>query len=112
MAETRRRASATAADAIRQPHQLGAAGPITPPLHGKVELQGREFIVTLGCALAAWLLAQPPNEHDKIWEVQRELDFPKYVFGVSGPPPGGTIMDQVLPRYARLLARHKADKAL
>ena len=54
----------------------------------------------------------PPNEHERIWAVQKELDFPHYVFGVSGRPPLGSVMEQVLPRYAQVLGRHKADREL
>src|SRR5215467_6897961 len=54
----------------------------------------------------------PPNEHEKIWAIQKELDFPNYVFGVSGQAPVASVMDKVLPRYAKALTRHKADKTL
>jgi hypothetical protein len=33
-------------------------------------------------------------------------------FGVSGQPPVASVMNKVLPRYAKALGRHKADKAL
>lgn len=54
----------------------------------------------------------PPQDHDRIWEIQRQLDFPGYVFGVQRPEPGETMMDTVMPRYALSLARHRDDKAL
>jgi carbonic anhydrase/acetyltransferase-like protein (isoleucine patch superfamily) len=53
----------------------------------------------------------PPERHDEIWAIQQALDFPKYVFGVDRPPPGGTIMPLVMPRYARALkAWHDGDR--
>ena len=52
----------------------------------------------------------PPVEHDAIWSIQEKLDFPKVIFGVERPPPGDTIMPDVMPRYAKLLQRHKHDK--
>lgn len=54
----------------------------------------------------------PPHEHDAIWAIQKTLDFPRYVFGVSRPPAGGSIMPDVMPRYARALGRHGADRVL
>jgi carbonic anhydrase/acetyltransferase-like protein (isoleucine patch superfamily) len=54
----------------------------------------------------------PPHEHDAIWALQKPLDFPGYVFGVRRPPPGGTMMPGVMPRYARRLARHRDDRAV
>lgn len=51
----------------------------------------------------------PPDRHDEIWAVQKPLDFPKYVFGVDRPPPGASIMPDVMPRYAAALRRWHAD---
>lgn len=53
----------------------------------------------------------PPDDHEKIWAVQKPLDFPRYVFGVGRPPPGETIMPEVMPRYAAALCRrHATDR--
>jgi carbonic anhydrase/acetyltransferase-like protein (isoleucine patch superfamily) len=53
----------------------------------------------------------PPEAHTRVWEIQKGLDFPGYVFGVDRPPPGGTFMPDVMPRYARALRRwHEADQ--
>lgn len=55
----------------------------------------------------------PPDQHDAIWTLQKPLDFPGYVFGVDRPPPGGSIMPDVMPRYAAFLHRaHAGDTAL
>lgn len=51
----------------------------------------------------------PPEAHEEIWSIQRDLDFPRYVFGVDRPPEGQTIMPEIMPRYARALARWHAD---
>ena len=53
----------------------------------------------------------PPERHEDIWALQKPLDFPGTVFGVARPRPGETFMPEVMPRYARALARHKNDKA-
>ena len=53
----------------------------------------------------------PPERHEDIWALQKPLDFPGTVFGVARPRPGETFMPEVMPRYARVLARHKNDKA-
>ncbi|GGF27818.1 hypothetical protein GCM10011611_37260 [Aliidongia dinghuensis] len=55
----------------------------------------------------------PPDQHEKIWAIQKPLDFPRYVFGVERPPEGETIMPTVMPRYARALRRrHAADREI
>ena len=52
----------------------------------------------------------PPMDHEQIWAVQRELDFPGYVFGLPRARAGETIMPELTRRYARLLGRHEADQ--
>jgi carbonic anhydrase/acetyltransferase-like protein (isoleucine patch superfamily) len=54
----------------------------------------------------------PPDRHDEIWAIQRELDFPGTVFGVERPPPGETIQPEVTRRYAELFGRHRDDRPL
>ncbi len=54
----------------------------------------------------------PPQEHERIWSIQKPLDFPQYVFGVPRPPEGESLMPNVMPRYARFLRRHQEDTAL
>ena len=51
----------------------------------------------------------PPDAHDEIWAVQRDLDFPGYVFGAERPGDGGTFMPDVMARYAASLVRRHAD---
>lgn len=52
----------------------------------------------------------PPECHEEIWEVQKPLDFPKYVFGAERPAPGQSMMPGVMPRYAEFLRGHKQDR--
>jgi carbonic anhydrase/acetyltransferase-like protein (isoleucine patch superfamily) len=54
----------------------------------------------------------PPHEHERIWEIQRALDFPKYVFGVDRPEADQTFHPAVMPRYAKLLRHHSGDRPL
>jgi len=52
----------------------------------------------------------PPDQHDAIWAIQEKLNFPKVAFGVERPPPGESLMPEVMPRYAKLLQQHKDDE--
>jgi carbonic anhydrase/acetyltransferase-like protein (isoleucine patch superfamily) len=54
----------------------------------------------------------PPDAHERIWAIQRELDFPGYVFGLPRARAGETIMPELTRRYARLLGRHGADQEI
>jgi carbonic anhydrase/acetyltransferase-like protein (isoleucine patch superfamily) len=51
-----------------------------------------------------------PDRHDDIWEAQKELDFPGYVFGLDRETPD--LMVQLTERYGRSLARHADDVRL
>lgn len=52
----------------------------------------------------------PPEQHEEIWAVQRELDFPGYVFGLERPGPGNSLMPGIADRFGRSLARHADDE--
>jgi carbonic anhydrase/acetyltransferase-like protein (isoleucine patch superfamily) len=52
----------------------------------------------------------PPDRHDEIWAIQRELDFPGTVFGLERPKSGETIAPAVTRRYADLFGRHRGDR--
>jgi len=50
----------------------------------------------------------PPDRHDEIWELQHDLDFPGYVFGLDRETPD--LMVQLTERYGSSLARHRDDR--
>ena len=51
-----------------------------------------------------------PEQHDALWAVQKDLDFPGYVFGVdrSGTAP----MVELTEKWARSLGQHASDELL
>ncbi|MHC3468642.1 gamma carbonic anhydrase family protein [Streptomyces sp. 7R007] len=49
-----------------------------------------------------------PEQHDQLWEVQRELDFPGTVYGV----PRGTSMRDIMARQADFYGAHLEDHPL
>ncbi len=54
----------------------------------------------------------PPDEHERIWAIQRTLDIPRTVFGLERAPEGETIMPEVTRRYGRVLGAHRQDHPL
>jgi carbonic anhydrase/acetyltransferase-like protein (isoleucine patch superfamily) len=52
----------------------------------------------------------PPDAHDRIWAVQKPLDFPGFVFGEGRPQAGESFMGRMMPRYGAALARHRDDR--
>lgn len=83
-------------------------------IHGVVHVNTRllpDALVPIGwIAVGDPAQILPPNEHDKIWAVQKELEFPRTVFGLPRPEKGESIMPKMAERYARALARHKDDR--
>lgn len=51
-----------------------------------------------------------PDQHEAIWEIQKTLDFPGFVFGLERPADGGSIMPELTRRYARSLSMHRQDQ--
>lgn len=51
-----------------------------------------------------------PDRHEEIWALQKDLDFPGYVFGLDRETPD--LMIQLTERYGVALARHAADRRL
>ncbi|WP_298741860.1 gamma carbonic anhydrase family protein [uncultured Microbacterium sp.] len=49
-----------------------------------------------------------PDRHDEIWALQKDLDFPGYVFGLDRATPD--LMVQLTERYGAALARHAHDR--
>jgi gamma-carbonic anhydrase len=51
----------------------------------------------------------PPDQHDELWPVQRRMDFPRTVFGLSREE---ATMEKVARRYAEQFGRHREDRVL
>jgi carbonic anhydrase/acetyltransferase-like protein (isoleucine patch superfamily) len=51
----------------------------------------------------------PPDQHDELWPVQRSMDFPRTVFGLSREE---ATMEKVARRYAEQFGRHREDRVL
>jgi carbonic anhydrase/acetyltransferase-like protein (isoleucine patch superfamily) len=54
----------------------------------------------------------PPQEHEAIWAVQKDLDFPGYVFGLERPAAGKSLMPGISERFGRALGRHRGDQQI
>jgi carbonic anhydrase/acetyltransferase-like protein (isoleucine patch superfamily) len=51
----------------------------------------------------------PPGEHEAIWAIQQQLDFPGEVFGVERSPE---MMTEIMGRYTAYLAGHRDDRII
>ncbi len=53
----------------------------------------------------------PPQEHDRIWAIQKPLDFPREIFGLERSS-NGVFMPAMTRRYSRALERYKSAVAI
>ena len=53
----------------------------------------------------------PPQEHERIWAIQRPLDFPGRVLGVQRGDPE-EMMEAATRRYADRFGRHRQDRVV
>ena len=51
----------------------------------------------------------PPDEHERIWAVQKPLDFPRFVYGVERAPEGENNMKEITRLLSEALGSHKDD---
>lgn len=81
---------------------------INAVVHLRTELPA-ETVVPIGwIAVGDPLQILSPDRHEQIWEAQKELDFPGYIFGIDRDTPD--LMVQLTERYGRSLARHAHDR--
>jgi hypothetical protein len=52
----------------------------------------------------------PPDRHDEIWAIQRELGFTREAFGMDSPADGETLMPEAMARYSQLFGAHRDDR--
>ena len=81
---------------------------INAVVHLRTTLPAETVVPIAWVAVGDPLQILPPHEHEKIWEAQRELDFPGYVFGLDRSTPD--LMVQLTERYGRSLSRHSDDR--
>ncbi|MBN2009006.1 gamma carbonic anhydrase family protein [candidate division KSB1 bacterium] len=53
-----------------------------------------------------------PDQHEQLWEIQKELNFPLSVYGVDRPATGESNMQEITEYYSKMLSSHKDDEFL
>ena len=84
-------------------------------IHGVVHLRSRlaaGSVVPIGwVAVGDPARIFPPGEHERIWAIQKPLDFPGQVFGLERVP-AEELMPEMTRRYAGALGAHRDDRRL
>ena len=83
---------------------------INAVVHLRTHLPARSVVPIGWVAVGTPAEILPPTEHDRIWELQHDLDFPGFVFGLDRETPD--LMGQLTERYSAALARHAQDRRL
>lgn len=87
---------------------VGAAAEVR--IHAVVQINttvGDGVVVPIGwVAVGSPAAILPPERHDEIWAIQRELDFPGTVYGVQR----GTSMADLMRRQSDYYGAHDGDR--
>ena len=51
----------------------------------------------------------PPEKHTEIWQIQKPLNFPEFVYGVKRPAEGKSNMAEITQKRSLALGNHKED---
>ena len=81
-------------------------------VHIRTELMDHAVVPIGWVAVGTPATILPPDQHDAIWAVQKGLDFPQYVYGVTRAPDGQTNMPEIARRRSEALGRHSTDQVL
>ena len=81
-------------------------------LHVNSRLPDDQFVPVNWVAVGDPAAILPPDKHDEIWAIQKRLDFPGTVFGVSRAAPGESHMPEAMARYSRWLGEHREDRVM
>jgi carbonic anhydrase/acetyltransferase-like protein (isoleucine patch superfamily) len=76
-------------------------------VHLKTRLSDGEFVPIGWVAIGDPAQIFPPNEHERIWEIQKPLDFPRTVYGFDR---SDMTMEKVTRRLSEVLNSHSTDE--
>jgi len=77
-------------------------------VHIKTILPENQFVPISWIAVGNPVQMLPPEKHDEIWEIQKPLNFPKYVYGVDRECSKDT-MSEIMKMMTDNLESHKDD---
>jgi carbonic anhydrase/acetyltransferase-like protein (isoleucine patch superfamily) len=81
-------------------------------LHVNSRLPDDKFVPINWVAVGDPAAILSPDRHDEIWAIQKRLDFPGTVFGVSRAAEGESHMPEAMARYSRWLGAHQDDREI
>jgi len=76
-------------------------------VHLRTRLEPGAVVLTGWVAVGDPARILPPDRHDEIWEVQKPLNFPEWVYGFDRSTPD--LMRRVTPQLSEALAAHAGD---
>jgi carbonic anhydrase/acetyltransferase-like protein (isoleucine patch superfamily) len=78
-------------------------------VHLKTRLAAGETVPIGWVAVGDPAQILPPNEHDRIWEIQEPLNFPLTVYGFDRPE---ATMEKITRRLSEALGAHTSDEPI
>jgi carbonic anhydrase/acetyltransferase-like protein (isoleucine patch superfamily) len=78
-------------------------------VHLKSRLPAEEAVPIGWVAVGDPAKILPPNEHERIWEIQKPLNFPLTVYGLDRSE---MTMEKVTRRLSEILGSHTSDESM
>ena len=78
-------------------------------VHVKTTLPENETVPIGWIAVGTPVEILPPEKHEEIWKIQKPLNFPEFVYGISRKPEGEPMMSEITKMMASALEKHKED---
>jgi carbonic anhydrase/acetyltransferase-like protein (isoleucine patch superfamily) len=78
-------------------------------VHLKTRLPAEEIVPIGWVAVGDPARVLPPNEHERIWEIQKPLNFPLTVYGFDRSE---MTMEKVTRRLSEVLGSHISDESM
>lgn len=85
-------------------------------IHGIVHVASR--LIKSSFVPIGWIAAGdpahffPPGEHNALWAVQKDLNFPMVAYGLGRAEPGASNMPAIAERYHRIFSSHVQDEVV
>ncbi len=79
-------------------------------VHIRTELPRNETVPIGWVAVGKPAKIFSPDKHDEIWAIQKELNFPKHVYGVDRKSDNECVMPEIMDMMTNTLKTHEEDE--
>lgn len=81
-------------------------------VHLKTVLQENSTVPIGWVAVGDPVKILPADKHEEIWAIQKELNFPGFVYGINRKDNGESIMPEITKMMSKVLGSHLDDEVI